>query len=307
LNHLFLIDEDLPNLFFISGENKGKYPNSNSLLFIISDKKGILFDTGIGHNLIKKLLSKFKISKVFISHWHEDHISGNYLFNKDKVDFFSHPLDARILRNIDKFQVFYETVGTSVESHFQELLTSMKLESMRTIQYLENYQEIKVGNSLIMKVLHTPGHSAGHCCFFEPKSRLIFLADIDLSRLGPWYGCLDSNLEDFEKSIQILIDMDLNYAISGHKGIIIGKTEIRNQLKKYLAVINLRDQKILDKLSENKPKVINDLIGKNIVYKRYNFMKDYLLIAEKQMLSKHIFRLIERKKISMDGEGFILC
>ncbi|MFX1533376.1 MAG: MBL fold metallo-hydrolase [Promethearchaeota archaeon] len=308
MDYLLVIDDKLPNFYFVPGENDGRYPNSHSLLVKTSENnnEAILFDSGIGHSLVKRILKDFKITKVFLSHWHEDHISGNYLLKKQGANFFCHPLDARLLRDISKFQEFYDTIGSPVADFFQEILSTLKLENLTELHKLKNNQEVQVGNAQKIKILHTPGHSAGHCCYYEPENRLVYLADIDLSGLGPWYGCLDSNVDDFEKSIQRLMKMNIEYAISGHKGLFTGKSEIKKQLNNFLEVIFIRDSKILDELSETKSKSIKELIGKGIIYRNYNQWKDYLLIAENQMISKHVSRLIKKKKVSKVEDGFIL-
>ncbi|UCE12768.1 MAG: MBL fold metallo-hydrolase [Candidatus Heimdallarchaeota archaeon] len=301
-----LIHEDLPNFYFIPGENNGSYPNSHSFLIKTDKNEATLFDSGIGHELVKQVLTHFDVKQVFLSHWHEDHISGNYLLKKAGVEFFGHPLDARLLRDISQFQLFYDTAGSPVEAFFQEILMAMNLENLNEIHEVLNNQKIDLADNVTINIIHTPGHSAGHCCFYEPKSHLIYLADIDLSGLGPWYGCIDSNLQDFEHSILKLITMDLEYAISGHKGIFIGKEIIKAQLKKFLSIIERRDIKILEELSEVNLNVIEELIGKRIIYKNYTQMKEYLYIAEKQMISKHLTRLTEQGKISQIGEKYLL-
>jgi glyoxylase-like metal-dependent hydrolase (beta-lactamase superfamily II) len=289
-------------------ENNGRYPNSHSLLIKTDEKsnEAVLFDSGVGRLVVRKLMKDFKIKKVFLSHWHEDHISGNYVLKRRQAEFFCHSFDIPILNDITKFQVFYATLGSPVEEIFQDLLVSMKIENMIEINEVVHNQEVRISDNLKIKVLHTPGHSSGHCCYYEPERGLIFLADIDLSGLGPWYGCIDSDIDEFEKSIKELMRMKIEYAVSSHKGVFIGKTVIKEKLSEYLKIIYQREENILSELSEVKPKVIEELIGKRIIYKNYNFMKEYLYIAEKQMLSKHVIRLARKQKISKVGQGFIL-
>ena len=204
------------------------------------------------------------------------------------------------------FQVFYATLGSPVEEIFQDLLVSLKIENMIEINEVVHNQEVNISDNLKIKVLHTPGHSSGHCCFYEPERGLIFLADIDLSGLGPWYGCIDSDIDEFEKSITELMRMTIEYAVSSHKGAFKGKTAIKEKLSEYLKIIYQREENILSELSEVKPKAIEELIGKRIIYKNYNYMKEYLYIAEKQMLSKHVIRLAREQKISKVRQGYIL-
>ncbi|WP_418747122.1 MBL fold metallo-hydrolase [Frisingicoccus sp.] len=37
-----------------------------------------------------------------------------------------------------------------------------------------------------MTVIHTPGHSPGHCCFYEPERRYLYSGDLI------YLGCLDA-------------------------------------------------------------------------------------------------------------------
>lgn len=306
--YLQLIDENLPAFYFVPGENNGVYPNSHSLLILQNKRNNnaVLIDTGIGHELIKSLLQDFKITKVFLSHWHEDHISGNYFLKKQLTEFYCHSLDAPMVKDIGKFQEFYYTQGSSVEDFFQDLLVTMKIEDLAECREINDSQVIKIDDVMSIKVIHTPGHSAGHCCFYESTNQVIFLADIDLSGLGPWYGCLDSDIDDFEMSIEKLISMDLEYAISSHKGVFVGKIEIRDHLRRFLAVISKRENRILTELSEVKGKFAKELVGKGIIYKNYSSMRDYLFIAEKQMISKHFTRLVKKGKVFKDRDGFLL-
>ena len=55
---------------------------------------------------------------------------------------------------------------------------------------------IRLGDTEI-KVLHTPGHTPGHLSFFIPEHRLLFTADVDLTRFGPFYGHDFANINDF--------------------------------------------------------------------------------------------------------------
>jgi len=44
-------------------------------------------------------------------------------------------------------------------------------------RWLEDGDKVRVGN-VILDVLHTPGHTPGHVCFFHPPSRLAIVGDV---------------------------------------------------------------------------------------------------------------------------------
>ena len=87
---------EFKNIYLIKGDRNGNYPYSHSLLI-----EDLVIDTGISSGHIKKVKRQFPINSVILSHWHEDHISGNHLLNESK--FFCHKKDMlqilALLRN----------------------------------------------------------------------------------------------------------------------------------------------------------------------------------------------------------------
>ena len=131
-----LID-NVKNIYFIKGARNGKYPYSHSLL--IDD---CLIDTGISTRLLRKLKREFQINKVFLSHWHEDHTSGNRLLKNAK--FFIHKDDEFLIKNVDKFNEFYGVPDTAAEESFDWLMESLRLENTKIEKTLNNCEIIKI-------------------------------------------------------------------------------------------------------------------------------------------------------------------
>lgn len=299
LHPLQVVSKEFPDIFFIRGERNGKYPFSNSIIF-----RDYLIDTGCSSNIIKLIKRKIPISNVILSHWHEDHISGNKYFNN--VKFHSHTLDKPIIEDINHLIDNYDVLGTNLERKFRQLLESYGLQNTHIDQTLNDGDILKIGNMYKLKVLHTPGHSAGHLSFIELTSKIAFIADIDLSSFGPWYGCLDSNLMQFEDTIDRLKNLDIKIAVTSHKGILEGSKKIKNSLNDYKLKIQEREEKILTYFHEGKPITPKNLSGKNIIYKSYEIFKDYFLIAEKVMITKHFEKFQKIGKITNQDGGFVL-
>ncbi|MFX0071876.1 MAG: MBL fold metallo-hydrolase [Candidatus Hermodarchaeota archaeon] len=295
-----LLSDNSENIYFVEGERNGRYPYSNSLLI-----EDCLIDTGISSRHLRKLKRKFSIKKVLFTHWHEDHISGHRIL-KD-VEMHCHINDKPLIENFkDLYKKYYCMINTPVENLFDDIFETMRLEKAKIHQILEHNQIININNNSKIQVIHTPGHSAGHCCFLELNSKICFLGDIDFSSFGPWYAGLDSNLSDFEESILRLKQYDINTAITSHKGIFSGSKLIKEELDKFKSFFDIRDQKILSHFSEKKAKNVNELIKQNIIYKFYGEFKEYDVLAEKIMIKMHIDKLLKNKLIEQQKDGYIL-
>ncbi|MFX1238118.1 MAG: MBL fold metallo-hydrolase [Promethearchaeota archaeon] len=292
-----IIEQLSDEIYLIRGKGNGKIPYSNSIIFA-----DFLIDTGISIHHIEKIKNQFKIKDILFSHWHEDHIRDNEIFKNARKS--CHVLEKKVLEDTSYFMKYYYVLGTPAQEVFNYyLFNSIKIKDIEIDKTFEDGTTFEIGKDLCLNVIYAPGHSAGHCCFYEKQMKVAFFADIDLSKFGPWYGCLDSNIIDFESSIEKLLKLDVDVVVTGHVGLITGKKVIKDRLKKYKSIIKKREDMILEQFSERKEKTIDDLMQKNIIY---NFYKDsfysYLLVAEKAMLSKHLNKLIGQEKLVKDDK-----
>jgi glyoxylase-like metal-dependent hydrolase (beta-lactamase superfamily II) len=236
-------------------------------------------------------------------------------------------------------EIYYGLLNTPAEGILEPFIQGFNIKNTKISKTIEDNEIIEIDKNFRLKVLHTPGHSAGHCCFYEENLKIIFLADIDLTRFT-FYGSMDSNLVNFEESIEKLKKLDIEIAISSHKGVFKGKKLIKEELNKYLSIIYKRDERILSHLSEMTPlnkKLIKeelnkylsiiykrderilshlsemtplnslDLMNKNIIYKKYSeFGKVFETISERIMIEKHFEKFLKNKIIEKKNNGYIL-
>lgn len=295
------ISEEYKDICFIEGQNKGRYPYSHSLLI-----KDWIIDTGISSGFMRKLLREVPINNVLLSHWHEDHINGNRFLPNAK--YFCHIEDQPVIEDVKKMYEYYSITQIPEQIElFDTILAGLRLENIKVEKNIDDNDIIQIGDLYKLNVIHTPGHTKGHCCFYEENSKIAFLADIDLSGLGPWYGAIDSSVMDFEESIEKIEKLDIEVAVSSHLGVVSGSSTIKKKLEEYKSIIYKRDERILEYFSETKPINPHDLVEKNIVYKNYeNEYKVYLLLAEKVMIQKHFDKFLKKNIIQQEGRGYIL-
>ena len=108
------LSDDFENIYFIEGDRKGNYPYSHSLL--VGDT---LIDTGVSGRRLRKVQRDHKIKTVVLSHWHEDHISGNNLFPSS--EFMCHRKDRIPIEDITQMFPYYRVEGSKAGEEFKVL------------------------------------------------------------------------------------------------------------------------------------------------------------------------------------------
>jgi glyoxylase-like metal-dependent hydrolase (beta-lactamase superfamily II) len=283
------MDEDV---YLLIGKNNGTFPYSNSLLIL--DEKVVLVDSGLGDELLH--IIKGEVDVLINSHYHIDHILGNHLFNELWVV----EEEAGITGSFENYKRFAGILGTSVEGDWLRWFHQhFKFHTSFYTRIFKHNEVFRFGETE-WKTIHTPGHSPGHCCFYEPNKKLMFSSDIDLTPFGPWYGNPNANLTDFIQSIKKLSDFNIDVIATSHTKPI--ENNINKALEDYLNIIFEREERILEILE--KEKTLEQLETYNIMYKKEQ--KRYKAFAwfEKNMIKKHLDRLIELGKVERTGKRY---
>ena len=286
------------HIIFIEGTDKGRYPYSNSLL--VKDETTALIDAGAGEEMMHKLVTSEKIDLLINSHCHEDHIAYDNLF-RSKVCI--HKLEAPVLRSVKKLIELYCEEGSLIEEEMTIFIQNfINFDGIDVDLEFEEGYIFDLGDTQL-KVIHTPGHSKGHSCFFDEKEKILFSADIDLTSFGPWYGAIDSDIDDFIVSIKRIRRLKPEIIVSSHKGVI--KEDIDAKLDIYLEKIYERDNKILDLLQRER--TLEEITKESIIYgdgKIPEFLRWMYEPMERIMIEKHLGRLFKRGDVRRVDDRF---
>ncbi|MBT9171678.1 MAG: Hydroxyacylglutathione hydrolase [Syntrophomonadaceae bacterium] len=293
--------EKIDNLQMIWGDKSGRFPFSNSIY--IADKVKTVIDTGAGHDNLEQLSKE--VGLVINSHYHLDHIRYNHLFLKAEV--IVHQRDIQALASLTGFAKKYGAelvLGSDwVENWEREIVSQRNSHPEQGFVYepdfyksigkvdgiYSNEEQFSFGYTK-MEVIHAPGHSEGHCCFFFPKQGLCFATDYNIgSDFGPWYGGDDSDIDELLSSVQKLVDLDAKYYVNSHDQKIFTKEEFHKGVRGFLDWIDAREEKITNLL--DKGYSFTDLCNEGIFYKKKYLVLDWVLIWEVTMLIKHLQRL----------------
>ena len=140
-------------------------------------EKSLLIDTGLGisniYDEVRKLTDK-PIAAV-ATHIHWDHIGGHKYF----PEFYAHAEELDWLDG--KFPLTIETVKEMVVDRC-DLPDGFNVDDYVFFQgtptrVLNDHDMIDIGGREI-EVLHTPGHSPGHLCFWEKDKGYLFTGDL---------------------------------------------------------------------------------------------------------------------------------
>lgn len=165
----------------------------------------LLIDTGLGicdiSAEVKKLTEKHVTAAATHIHW--DHIGGHEYY----PDFYANEEETDWLDG--KFPLSLETIKGMVMDRC-DLPEGYQIDSYRFFQgkpagLLRDGDTIDLGGRIIT-VLHTPGHSPGHMCFWEPARGYLFTGDlVYLDTLFAYYPSTDPQayLSSLEKIAEL--------------------------------------------------------------------------------------------------------
>ena len=144
---------------------------------LVGEDRALLIDTGLGicniYEEVRKLTDKPVTAIATHIHW--DHIGGHQYF----PDFCAHAAELPWLQGA--FPLPEDAVRRMAADRCQ-LPEGFKLDTYTIFQgtpsrLLEDGDLIDLGGRAL-QVLHTPGHSPGHLCFYEDATGYLFTGDL---------------------------------------------------------------------------------------------------------------------------------
>ncbi|HNR87819.1 MAG TPA: MBL fold metallo-hydrolase [Spirochaetota bacterium] len=266
---------------------------------LVEDDVRLMIDSGCGRELDS--VRPEAVELLLCSHHHVDHIGGNDRFVNARI--LAHPLEAAAM------QVAEKLIATD---RWQELMDEENFFCVPEVNGAPNrlYLPWRVDGPLAegqvvdcgatrIGVIHTPGHTAGHCSFHLLDDDIVFIADICLSKVGPWYGGRDSGIDAFIASIDRIIDMKPATIVTGHLGSVLTEN-IPGVLGEYRGRILNRESRILAYVRDH-PSTINELAQRHFIYPAHPSL--FVLYWEKSMLHNHLDRLIALGEVARYDDG----
>ena len=180
------------------------------------------------------------IERIIASHGHVDHTGSATEIRRaagNSIDFFIHPEDEWLISE-ERYQDYMWTneadgltavagiPANEVEKIKQRFSFFKELsDPVDHVTFLKDGDTF-CGNGYQLEVFHTPGHTAGSICVYEPEQKILFSGDSMIKHITPnplvdirKYGLRNSDyqsLPTFLNSLDRISKLDVRYVFSGH-------------------------------------------------------------------------------------------
>lgn len=211
MNDWFTVERIDSDTFAISEYHHWEEPHC---YLVCGRERAVLIDTGLGVSNIKTIVDTLTSLPILVltTHAHWDHIGGHRYFPSIAV----HEMEKDWLTT---FPLPLSVVKQNLLAHSCVFPDDFDLESYHLFQgeaqmVLQDGDTIDLGNRQLT-VIHTPGHSPGHCCFYDPQRKYLFSGDLIYS------GCLDAfypstDPVQFSNSVKRVNQLDISRILPGH-------------------------------------------------------------------------------------------
>lgn len=242
----------------VPGADSGRYPQGNSLI-VQGTSECLLFDP----SLAVAAAPPEGVDRIVISHCHEDHLAGVKAL--PEVPLAVHADDRIGLESLDGLMTIYGLPAEIEAPWRREVVEKFHYVPRPDAATYRDGEVFDLGGTQV-RVVHLPGHTRGHSGFFIEPDGTMFLADVDLTGFGPYYGDAWSSLDDWDRTLRRCREIDAaRYITFHHKGVVEGRPAFLALLDEYEAVIGRRERALLDFLA--RPRTIDDIVSHRFVYR----------------------------------------
>jgi len=194
-----------------------------NIYLVVGQDRAALIDSGMGigdlHVDVREITSLPCIVLNTHSHW--DHVGANSLFDESaihesEVDLLAQEQDISWFRPAMQSPAACDVLPTDFDPAAYRIIPKAATHALH-----EN-DVIDLGG-IMLRVLHTPGHSPGHVAFVDESRQILFSGDTAL--LGPMYACFEgSDPLALARSVKRLATLDgVMITCPGHDDIVTGQ------------------------------------------------------------------------------------
>ncbi len=226
--------EIIPKMYLI----KTKKPSCQSYL-ILGDKMNVLIDPGINQNfeILKKDLRDIgldmeSLNIIINTHEHVDHFGAN-LYLQEKVPVITHRNAATKIVSADDEVLLCRAHGHDPHGYHVHM-------------WLENMNVMDLGR-WFLKIFHTPGHTSGSLCVYEPRKRILISGDTVFARGTISNISSSGSYGEYINSLARLNTMKIDLLLPGHGKI---SSSVEEDIDKAIRNATRKHEKFLEQSKE---------------------------------------------------------
>jgi len=232
---------------------------------IKGDERYLIIDTGMNRTECRKAMDAglkalavdLNCTDFFITHMHADHLGlVSDLAGESAKIYFNYP-DARIVNEPNHWD---QIIAMVLVNGFpeEELVTAMQEHQGRKYQQqgaldltlLREGDWLPIGE-YVFHCVETPGHTPGHLCLYEPRTKIFFSGDHILEDITPNITAMgDENenpLQQYLDSLDKIERFDISRVFPGHRRVF---THYRERIAELKHHHDLRVKEILSILKK---------------------------------------------------------
>ncbi len=178
-------------------------------------------------------LAPTAIRKIVCTHHHPDHFGASALLRDlCQAEVFLHRLEVERVKGFlpqprsPEVVAFFRRHGLPLE-RFAHVPSPGKFWAnlyapTTPDRLLEDGDELRIGRQRV-RVVWTPGHAPGHCCFYFPETKALIVGDHLLPKISPHVGVFPDGpqnpLGDYLESLDKVARLDVATVLPAHGGI----------------------------------------------------------------------------------------
>lgn len=283
--HAIPVDEGI----FLITPTIRTFAMENTLL--IHDDVTVLFDTGLPYEQAAEL--RDVVDLIVNTHAHLGHTGKNYLF----PEVWAFEGEADVVEDFERAVAFHGILGLPVETQWREMLAGLGIGPTKKVARRFAAGDVLDFGRTRWHVLLTPGHSPGHCCFYEPNLGLLYAGDVNLASFGPWYATPGSDIDPFKDSLRRLMPLDLRVVATSARGPM--REGIRERLQAFYDCFEQRDQRLLGYLRQ--PHALAEIVDRLLIFNSFGRRAQYadlIRFQERIMIEKHLTALLAAGRVT---------
>lgn len=256
----------------IVAPNPGPFTFKGTNTYVVGTKTLAIIDPGPDDPehlaALLRAVNGRKVSHIFITHTHRDHIDG--------LPQLSETTGAKVCGYGRKGVPMDEALMSPTGRRFidVEFDPDIQLGTGDSVQ----------GDGWRLDAVHTPGHALDHLCFALDKHGILFSGDHVMGWNTTVVAPPEGHMGNYLRSLELLLARDDKVFLPGHGGRIEGP---RRTCKAYLIHRRMREQAILDAIRSG----INTIDA--IVDQIYVHLDPKLINAAKLSVQAHVEHLAE--------------